>query len=180
MRKKSMHVVLMASLLVFSSIAGCLGNDDDEDDERTVIVSTYHIEQIVSAIVGDTVNVEILDSSNTPVHDYEPTADDNLRLMDADIFFYHGLGLETWVKATLDSLGDDAPKHFQTHTMPDGSEDLLYQDMMVDKLCRDLSTPGTQDIHILHESMYFMDELHSDDAAYNMGMPDDHDDHDHA
>ena len=179
MRKKSMHVVLMASLLVFSSIAGCLGNVDDEDDERTVIVSTYHIEQIVSAIVGDTVNVEVLASSNTPVHDYEPTADDNLRLRDADIFFYHGLGLETWAKATLDSLGDDAPKHFETHTMPDGSEDLLYQDMMVDKLCRDLSSPGTQDIHILHESMYFMDELHSDDAAYNMGMPDDHDDHDH-
>ena len=35
MRKKSMHVVLMASVLVFSSIAGCLGNvDDDEAGER--------------------------------------------------------------------------------------------------------------------------------------------------
>ena len=179
MRKKSMHVVLMASVLVFSSIAGCLGDVEDEKEERTVIVSTYHVEQIVSAIVGDTVNVEILAPSNVPVHDYEPSADDLLRLQDADIFFYHGLGLETWIDATLDSLGDDAPPSFETHTMPDGSEDLLYQEMMVDKLCRDLSSPGTEDIHILHETMYFLDELHSDDAAYNMGMPDDHDDHDH-
>ena len=38
MRKKSMHVVLMASVLVFSSIAGCLGNDDEkEEDSFTVI-----------------------------------------------------------------------------------------------------------------------------------------------
>ncbi|MEC7253550.1 MAG: zinc ABC transporter substrate-binding protein, partial [Candidatus Thermoplasmatota archaeon] len=179
MRKKSMHVVLMASVLVFSSIAGCLGKVDDDEDERTVIVSTYHIEQIVSAIVGDTVNVEILAPANVPVHDYEPTADDLLRLQDADIFFYHGLGLETWAKATLDSLGDDAPDHFETHAVADGSQVLLYNEMMIDTLCSDLSSLGTQDIHILHEAMYFMDELHSDNAAYNMGMPDDHDDHDH-
>ena len=179
MRKKSMHVVLMASVLVFSSIAGCLGNVDDDEEKRTVVVSTYHIEQIVSAIVGDTVIVEILAPSNVPVHDYEPTADDLLQLQDADIFFYHGLGLETWAKATLDSLGDDAPDHFETHAVADGSQVLLYNEMMIDTLCSDLSSLGTQDIQILHETMYFMDELHSDNAAYNMGMPDDHDDHDH-
>jgi ABC-type Zn uptake system ZnuABC Zn-binding protein ZnuA len=179
MRKKSMHVVLMASVLVFSSIAGCLGNVDDDQEERIVIVSTYHIEQIVSAIVGDTVNVEILAPSNVPVHDYQPSPDELLQLQDADIFFYHGLGLEPWAEATLEGLGDDAPDHFETHAVADGSQVLLYNEMMIDTLCSDLSSLGTQDIHILHETMYFMDELHSDNAAYNMGMPGDHDDHDH-
>ena len=180
-----MHVVLMASVLVFSSIAGCLGNVDDDAEDRTVIVSTYHVEQIVSAIVGDTVNVEILAPSNVPVHDYEPTTKDLLRLQEADIFFYHGIGLETWIDATLDSLGDDAPDHFPTHAVSDGSATLLYSEVMIDTLCSDLSSPGTEDIHILHETMYFLDELHSDNAAYNMGMPDDHghdedhDGHDH-
>ena len=47
MRKKSMHVILMASVLVFSSIAGCLGNDDEKEEESfTVIASTYHVAQL--------------------------------------------------------------------------------------------------------------------------------------
>ena len=158
-----MHVVLMASVLVFSSIAGCLGNvDDEEESKRTVIVSTYHVEQIVSAIAGDTLNVEILAPSNVPVHDYEPSAADLVRLQGADMFFYHGLGLETWIDATMDSLGDDAPPSFSTHTMPTGQTALDYEGMLVDQLCKSLSAPGTTDVHILAESMYFADEIHSD------------------
>ena len=179
MRKKSMHVVLMASVLVFSSIAGCLGGDDDAEEKRTVIVSTYHVEQIVSAIVGDTVNVEILAPSNVPVHDYEPSAADLIRLQGADIFFYHGLDLETWIDATMDSLGDDAPPSFETHAMPTGQTALDYEGMLVDQLCNSLSAPGTTDVHLLAESMYFVDEIHSDNAAHNLAMPEDdhHDDH---
>ena len=179
MRKKSMHVVLMASVLVFSSIAGCLGDVQDEKEERTVIVSTYHVEQIVSAIVGDTVNVEILAPSNVPVHDYEPSAADLVRLQGADLFFYHGLGLETWVDATMDSLGDDAPPSFSTHAMPAGQAALDYEGLLVDQLCKSLSAPGTTDVHILSESMHFADEIHSDNAAHNLAMPEDdhHDDH---
>ena len=119
MRKKSMHVILMATVLIFSSLAGCLGTEDSEDETKaTVVVSTYHVEQIVSAIAGDSLNVEILAPSNVPVHDYEPSATDLVRLQEADMFFYHGLGLETWIDATLDSLGDDAPPSFSTHAMP--------------------------------------------------------------
>jgi ABC-type Zn uptake system ZnuABC Zn-binding protein ZnuA/Ca2+-binding EF-hand superfamily protein len=190
MRKKSMHVVLMASILVFSSIAGCLGDVDDEEESKgTVIVSTYHVEQIVSAIVGDTLNVEVLAPSNVPVHDYEPSAADLVSLQGADMFFYHGLGLETWIDATMDSLGDDAPPSFSTHAMPTGQTALDYEGMLVDQLCKSLSAPGTTDVHLLAESMYFAGEIHSDNAAHNLAMPeddhhddhgdDDHDDHDH-
>ena len=100
MRKSTMQVILTASILIFSSLAGCLGTEDD-DDEVTIMTSTYHVGQLVSAIVGDTMNVEVLAPSNVPVHDYEPSATDLVRLKDSDMFFYHGLGLETWVDATL-------------------------------------------------------------------------------
>jgi ABC-type Zn uptake system ZnuABC Zn-binding protein ZnuA/Ca2+-binding EF-hand superfamily protein len=185
MRKSTMHVLLTASILIFSSLAGCLGTADEEDEasKGTVIVSTYHVEQIVSAIAGDTLNVEILAPSNVPVHDYEPSAADLIRLQGADMFFYHGLGLETWIDATMDSLGDDAPASFSTHAMPTGQTALDYEGMLVDQLCKSLSAPGTTDVHILAESMYFADEIHSDNAAHNLAMPeddhhDDHDDHD--
>ena len=181
MRKSTMHVLLTASILIFSSLAGCLGTVDEEDGSKgTVLVSTYHVEQIVSAIAGDTLNVETLSPSNVPVHDYEPSAADLVRLQGADLFFYHGLGLETWVDATMDSLGDDAPPSFSTHAMPTGQAALDYEGLLVDQLCKSLSAPGTTDVHILAESMYFADEIHSDDAAHNLAMPEDehHDDHD--
>jgi ABC-type Zn uptake system ZnuABC Zn-binding protein ZnuA/Ca2+-binding EF-hand superfamily protein len=180
-----MHVLLTASILIFSSLAGCLGTVDEEDGSNgTILVSTYHVEQIVSAIAGDTLNVETLSPSNVPVHDYEPSAADLVRLQGADLFFYHGLGLETWIDATMDSLGDDAPPSFATHAMPTGQTALDYEGMLIDQLCSSLSAPGTTDVHMLAESMYFADEIHSDNAAHNLAMPEDdhhhdHDDHDH-
>ena len=182
MRKSTMHVLLTASILIFSSLAGCLGTTDEEDEasKGTVIVSTYHVEQIVSAIAGDTLNVEILAPSNVPVHDYEPSAADLVRLQSADMFFYHGLGLETWIDATMDSLGDDAPPSFSTHTMPTGEISLDYETMLVDELCDSLSNPTADDgFHMLAEHAEDADELHGDDGAHNLGFPEnDHDDHD--
>ncbi len=180
MRKSTLQVLLAASILIFSSLAGCLGTADDEDETKgTVLVSTYHVEQIVSAIAGDTLNVEVLAPSNVPVHDYEPSAADLVRLQGADLFFYHGLGLETWINATMDSLGDDAPPSFPTHAMPTGKTALDYEGILIDQLCKSLSAPGTTDVHTLAESMYFAGEIHSDNAAHNLAMPEDdhHDDH---
>ena len=180
MRKKSMHVILMASVLVFSSIAGCLGNDDEkEEDSFTVIASTYHVAQLAEAVSGGLVDVEMMSTTNVPVHDYEPSPTDIIRLNEADVFLYHGLGLEPWVDGALADVENDNLIVAETHAVADGSQTLLFNEIMINTLCSDLSSLGTQDIHILHETMYFMEELHSDDAAYNMGMPDDHDDHDH-
>ncbi len=84
----------------------------------------------------------------------------------------------------MDSLGDDAPPSFATHAMPTGQTALDYEGMLIDQLCSSLSAPGTTDVHMLAESMYFADEIHSDNAAHNLAMPEDdhhhdHDDHDH-
>ena len=59
-----------------------------------VLVSTYHVEQLVSAVGGEHLNVQIISPSNVPVHDYEPSAEDLVTLMETDLFFYHGLNLE--------------------------------------------------------------------------------------
>ena len=69
----------------------------------------YHVAELARAVGGDRVTVEIISPSNVPVHDYEPSASDLIRLQDTDLFFYHGLNLEPWVDATISSLGSDAP-----------------------------------------------------------------------
>ena len=102
--KSNWHRAILASLLmIFSGLAGCLeadsiieeSSEDNNSDinsdtgnnttNQTVIpdygdimVSTYHVAQLVSAIVGPTANVEMISTSNIPVHDYSPTLRDTV------------------------------------------------------------------------------------------------------
>ena len=135
--------MLTVLIMLFSSMAGCLDRFEDEETDAlgTAMVSTYHVGQLVSAIGGDLINVEMMSPSNVPVHDYEPSAADIVRLQSSDIFFYHGLNLEPWAESALSSLGDDAPTSVQTHAMPTGETTLDYESMLISDLC-DLLTNG--------------------------------------
>jgi ABC-type Zn uptake system ZnuABC Zn-binding protein ZnuA len=161
--------ILTAMLMLFSSVAGCLDNDEGETAPEVLgkaMVSTYHVEQLVSAVGGDHIDVEMMSTTNVPVHDYEPSGDDVVRLQESDIFFYHGLNLEPWVESTLSTLGDNAPTAIQTHAMPSGETALAFEAMLVDSLC-DLLLNGP------FEATTLADEEH------DSGHDDGHDDHGH-
>ena len=131
--------LLLALMLIASSLAGCLGNADEDDGLGTVMVSTYHVQQLAEAVGGDLVDVQLLSPSNIPVHDYEPTPADIVTLSSADLFLYHGLGLENWVDATLDSMGSSAPKAVSTHAMPEGDIALEFEAILIADLCEHLN-----------------------------------------
>ena len=192
MRNNMFRVLLMSSVLIFSSLAGCLGGDSSEDDSTTngvnqlgkVLVSTYHVEQLVSAVAGDLVEVNMVAPTNTPVHDYEPTTQDLTKFNDVELFFYHGLNLEPWVGKTLSTLGSDAPKSVETHAMPTGYSDLEYKTILTDTLCELLSTNSKDEKIILHGA----GEIHSEHEAFHFAFPGvsleafherDHEGHDH-
>ena len=115
MRTNWHKALLVSFVLIMSSLAGCLGSDEETTEDNSdatvdngtnnttfsgpygnVMVSTYHVGEIVKAIGGDTLNVDYMSLDNIPVHDYEPSASDLVRLSQTDLFFYHGLGLEPW------------------------------------------------------------------------------------
>ena len=184
MRSNWHRALLVSFVMIMSSLAGCIGNDDDDEELNegqygTVMVSTYHVGEIVKAIAGDTVNVQMMSQNNIPVHDYTPALDDVVRLGDADLFLYHGLGLEPWVDETLEGLGSDAPDSAMVHTMPTGEISLDYEFLLVDKLCSSLTEPSAEVIHMLAEHAEDAEELHGDDGAYNFAFPEDDHDEDH-
>ena len=84
------------------------------------MVSTYHVGEIVKAIFGDTVNVEMMSQNNILCTRLFSALEDIVRLGDADLFLYHGLGLEPWLDSTIEGLGSDAPAYAMVHTMPTG------------------------------------------------------------
>ena len=71
----------MSLVLVLSSLAGCLAGKK----KKKILRYWFHLSRsrVVSAVAGDTLDVEIISPSNIPVHDYEPSAADIARLMDS-------------------------------------------------------------------------------------------------
>ena len=185
MSSQSRRAMFAAMMMILASLAGCIGTDDLVDDDSsteslgTVIASTYHVEQLASAVGGDLVTVEMMSTMNVPVHDYEPSASDLVRLSQADVFFYHGLGLEPWVDGALANMDGGGPVAVETHSMPTGETTLDYESMLIENLCASLTDPATTDVHILAEHAEDAEELHSDDAGHNMAFPEDDHDEDH-
>ena len=171
----AMRPILVAGLMVLSSLAGCISTDDANTDDTSniiddtttpvepvifgnVMVSTYHVGELAKAVGGDNIVVEYMSQENIPVHDYEPSLTDLVRLQNSDLFLYHGLDLEPWVESTLSSM-ENAPPHYMTHTMPVGEATVDYDSFLVSNLC-DLMLEGPFE-------------------SVTMGMiHDDHDDHD--
>ena len=200
MNSKNLAIVFSV-VIVLSSFAGCIESEEDAETETSVLgkvmVSTYHVEQLVSAVAGESLDIEIISPSNVPVHDYEPSAADLIRLQETDLFFYHGLNLEPWVDSTISSLGTDAPLAVQTHTMPSGEETLDYESMLISDLCEHLnegpyeatSLVADEDIfseihaeHVTHQ-LSFSEMDHEEDGDDDSDEEDEHDheedDHNH-
>ena len=192
------RAVLVSLLMIFTSLAGCIGTSDSDDKDEnygTIMTSTYHVEQLVSAIVGDTATVEMMSTTNIPVHDYTPSVIDMERLKDSDVFFYHGLELEPWVDSALSSEG--VPPSYMTHTMPTGEITLDYQTMLVNALCEQLTSGDKESNNLLsYEDQAGQLEIHLEKGVQTLTFPpvdtermehihddddhdDDHDDDDH-
>ncbi|MEC9090355.1 MAG: zinc ABC transporter substrate-binding protein, partial [Candidatus Thermoplasmatota archaeon] len=180
MKSNSYRVILVSLLMIFSSLAGCLEGDEEVVDEGsvgTVMVSTYHVGELVKAVAGDRVTLEYMSQDNIPVHDYEPSAQDIVRLQGADVFFYHGLGLEPWVDSTIESMGAAAPTAIGTHAMPGEEVTLDYEGMLVTELC-ELLTAGPYESTTLSMDEDDASEIHAEYVAHTLSFPEMEEDHD--
>ncbi len=189
MSKKTLRVLFVSCIMILTSLAGCIDSSEDssgdanQSDEYygTIMTSTYHVEQLVSAIVGDTATVDMMSTSNIPVHDYRVTTIDTERLKSSDVFFYHGLELEPWVGGILSSEG--IPPSYMTHTMPTGEITLDYQTMLVNDLCEQLNSGAKESNTLLsYEDQADQLEIHPEKGIQTLTFPDadtSHDGHDH-
>lgn len=105
MKKKLLFVfaVICALLLV-----GCGDTKQEaQSDKPQVYCSFYGIYDFVSNVGGDKIDVYNMVPTGTEPHDWEPSTKDMANLTNADIIFYNGLGMESWVDKVKASVGDD-------------------------------------------------------------------------
>ncbi len=73
---------------------------------RVVAVESF-LADIVQNIAGDRLLVETLMPSGLDPHSFEPTPRDVAKIMDSDLLFINGAGLEEWLVDIMETLPDD-------------------------------------------------------------------------
>ena len=104
--------VLVAVLLVALLVAGCSGAGDDPDaggGGLRVVATTTQVADLAVQVGGDRVRVTSLLKPGVDAHDYEPSPADIDALAHADLILENGVGLEAWLRDTIESSGYDGP-----------------------------------------------------------------------
>lgn len=111
-------IVAMLTLLAACNEKSTGTNDKEKEDNKlTVYTTVYPLTYFTERIGGDAVTVSSIYPAGANEHTFEPTQKDMMKLADADLFFYIGLGLEGFVDNAKETLKDENVKFVATSNM---------------------------------------------------------------
>ena len=104
----SIVAILIVVAVVFAMVRGSK-NRNGASGKLKVVVSNYASYDFLRAIIGDNENIELtfLMGPGKNAHSYDPTAQDLVKIQEADLFVYVGGEMEQWSEKVLDSLERD-------------------------------------------------------------------------
>ncbi len=104
---KKIFAVLLSLVLVAATFAGCSAKEskNDEATKLKVVSTIFPIYDWTENIVGEDIHIDhtMLLSSGADLHNYQPTADDIIKISTCDVFIYVGGESDSWVHDTLES-----------------------------------------------------------------------------
>ncbi|WJY27820.1 metal ABC transporter solute-binding protein, Zn/Mn family [Sporosarcina trichiuri] len=113
--KHSKWAAAVFLIILLLALGACGKNDDKAASEGaegkiSVYTTVYPLQYFAGRIGGDTVSVKTIYPAGTDEHTFEPTQKEMMKLADADLFFYVGLGLEGFVDNAEKTLKDQHVK----------------------------------------------------------------------
>jgi len=97
-------------------LTGCEKQSENQvldNSKPQIYTSFYAIYDFTQKIGGDKIQLYNIIPTGTEPHDWEPSAKDMANIKNADILFYNGAGLETWIDKIKSSLSDDKIKYIE-------------------------------------------------------------------
>ncbi|HEY4389774.1 MAG TPA: zinc ABC transporter substrate-binding protein [Paenibacillus sp.] len=101
-------ILLVFIFMLILSGCGQKSNAEIVPGKVNVVTSFYPIYEFAKEIGGDEANVTNLLPTGVEPHDWTPRSKEILNTSKAQLFLYHGAGLEGWVPNFLKGLGSDA------------------------------------------------------------------------
>jgi zinc transport system substrate-binding protein len=109
--KKVFLFFLITVLALFTAACGDKSSTSkqtaDNKDKLSVYTTVYPLSYFTERIGGDFVEVSSIYPPGSNEHTFEPTQKDMMKLADANIFFYIGLGLEGFVENAKKTLATE-------------------------------------------------------------------------
>ena len=107
-------VFLLLTVSIFALFTAACGDktstseqSSDATDKLTIYTTVYPLSYFAERIGGDFVEVSSIYPTGANEHTFEPTQKDMMKLADADLFFYIGLGLEGFVENAKKTLAKE-------------------------------------------------------------------------
>lgn len=106
MRFKSIYLILLVFVLLFSSCSVSNISKATLNDKINIVTTLYPLYEFANVVGGDNVDVTLLLPPGAEPHDFEPTPSDIRKIHDADIFIYVGDMMEPWARDILDGINN--------------------------------------------------------------------------
>lgn len=120
-------ITLLTLVAVLALFAAACGNDKAKETSKPtsnqleIYTTVYPLQFFAEQIGGGHVNVSSVYPPGTNEHSFDPTQQDMIKLADADLFFYIGLGLEGFVTNAEKTLANENVQLVETTAKIDHS-----------------------------------------------------------
>jgi len=98
----------IAAVFAFSACGGVKTPAAAADGKVRVSVTFNALGEFARAVGGEYADVSTIIPDGTEPHDFEPKAQDLVRLSTAQVFVYNGLGMESWAEQAVAAANNDA------------------------------------------------------------------------
>lgn len=100
---KKIILTVSAVLISTALFTGCQSGLPKDDSKINIICTAFPAYDWTKQIIGDSDNINLtyLLGNGSDLHNFQPTADDIIRISDCDIFIYVGGESDAWVKDVL-------------------------------------------------------------------------------
>jgi zinc/manganese transport system substrate-binding protein len=117
--------IILKLMVAALAVSACAGTETADD--RPVVAVTYSVlGSVVSELVGDAVNVQVIISDGTDPHNFEPSAKDIETINNAALVVANGLDLEEGLEDVLASLPSEqvffAGEHITVRSLKDDDD----------------------------------------------------------
>lgn len=111
--------VLVVALLFALVASSCGANESGADDRLSVVATTTILGDVVKAVGGTDVDVEVLTPIGADPHDFQASASQVASLNQADLVVANGLGLEEGLEDVLEAAVADGARVLEVAPMLD-------------------------------------------------------------